>query len=330
MTPEEKAAEDKRRREARKNRILGNPSGRIGFIADQVKDPSHTPPKKIDDDDDGDDIGSDGILEHLTQQQINALTADQTFTGQGQRPTRSNKKSSSASGSASTSTVKKSTIKESFRWIGAITFGMIFAYNALIMCSQVAVHPLQKYIGTADLKSDDISQILYIQLPTIVLWLAWEYLLGYDSRRYSFFTHIRSDVTLVAFFYAVSVDLLLRFVEHPLLHSVRQFIPSDVHTGQLISGMYIPLFISFAGQLSNSIIAKNLPLAMMGDMVGRVVDGVLQFLIVIVSLLVCVDWWGCASCPCQPAGLLYIIANKSRGLMIWAHICNGFASRVLG
>eukprot|EP01133_Synstelium_polycarpum_P016629 gene16629-19758_t len=311
MTPEEKLEIEKRRREARKNRIQANAGGRLGFIADQVKDPTQAlPPKKADSDDEL-DTEPTTMLNGGTQQQGGPAAA---YLAPRQPRTLPD----------------SPTQRGVFRWMGALLFGLVFASNAIILCSPTlaASHPLTAHLGFKVSSEMTLQQLCFVYAPIFIMWLAWEGIFSYD-RQTRLMPFLKSDGLLVAFFYAVSVDLFLRFRHIPALANVFS-LPADFAPGDsLIGSLYLPFLLSLAGQFTIQQLPEQIPLINMNSLIRRAYESISSILLMVINLLVFIDWWQCASCPCQEYGLLWLIANRSRGLLFWSHICINFASRIL-
>ncbi|KAK5579710.1 hypothetical protein RB653_009396 [Dictyostelium firmibasis] len=247
------------------------------------------------------------------------------------------------------------------RWIGIIFFAMIFVANSMLSCSPEFLETslasstkeattitetiLQKYqwifrilylsTNTNNLsgKSQSSNQLLYIYATLGLVWLVWEYIIVYRNRKQvphlrqkTFLSFARSDALLISFVYIVSLDCILRFKDHFLPIDQQSFIKDNY----LISILYYPLIISFIGQLFINYFAKSISILHIDNRIYKLYQGLTHFILAITISFLCSEWWECSSCHCSSSyGLLWLI-SKSRGLLLWAHICINFISRILG
>ncbi|EFA81198.1 putative transmembrane protein [Heterostelium album PN500] len=328
MTPEEKAEQERRRREARKNRIQSHAGGRLGFIAEQVKDPTDTPPKKIEDDD-------DDSLDN------NEIPTPSDNNKKNNTPSNNNNNNNNNSNNNNIFERRRHLPQHSrstIRLFGIVMFSLLFASNTIIMSAKESEikdrHPIYKYLvqlkSMVDQQGNDsltalfeYKELLICTLPLMLLWVAWEYVMGYSKSMGRFFPVLKSDSTIVAFLYTVTIDLTLRF-GHQL-----QIVPPSIESTSLISGLYIPLAVALLSQYVIKSIPDHFPIVNMNDTIRRGYESIANIIVMVATLLVCIDWWACTSSLCQD-GLLSLIANRSRGLLFWSYLCNCFISRVIG
>ncbi|EAL62122.1 hypothetical protein DDB_G0290523 [Dictyostelium discoideum AX4] len=327
---------EERRREARKKRINSNTGDRLSFIQ------SHTNELKND-------------LEPKP------IETKQTNNGELSG-------SASSSGQINLNSIfeQQRILKDplSFsilRWIGIIFFALIFVSNSMLSCSPEFFETslasstkeattfsesiLQKYqwifrilylsthTDNSSGKQQSPNQLLYIYLTLGLVWLVWEYILVYRNRKEvphlrqkTFLSFARSDALLIAFVYIVLLDCILRFKDHFLPINQQSFIKDNY----LISILYYPLIIAFVGQLFINYFAKSISILSIDNRIYKIYQGLSHFVLAILISFLCSEWWECSSCHCSSSyGLLWLI-SKSRGLLLWAHICINFISRILG
>jgi len=338
---DEKKALEERRRQARKNRIQNASDKRISYISSHItsedlnkpepvkEEPSSptlesttstTPSSNIDNNDNNNVFNFDNI----TQRNRYINDPPMSFTV--------------------------------LRWMGILLFASIYFANAVLICTpDLLAHTtnaansigsdgkVNKIINTYKWIFESLTsmsrgkmtirQFMYVYVPLFMVWLLWEYILVFKNRSHqyvrskTFLSFARSDALLIGFFYTIFIDLLLRFgdlvLDNPTYHMI-----VGRNTPYLIQSLYYPLIIAIIGQYVINQIPKQFPIISMNHNISSIYNGISHFILAIFILLVCIDWWTCMTCYCQPFGLLWIISSQSRGLLLWSHICINFASRL--
>eukprot|EP01132_Coremiostelium_polycephalum_P010655 gene10655-13052_t len=323
LSIEERKKEEQRRNEARKRRILSNTKNRIDYVSDRSTSLETPPPPP---------------------------TAPQQ---QDQSSTSTNEQQQSTENTTTKKTIKSSDIFKKnreireplsysiLRWIGVFFFSSIYTSNAILSTSpqllnstssQTQLLTIHKWLFdfvTGINTTNNARYILMSGIP-ILLWFIWEYLFIYRNRPQKTTTLLsimRSDGLLIAFFYVVSVDLFLRFQHYfvePHLQNTEGLEP------YFIEGLYYPLIVAIIGQFGIDKVPNQFPIIKMNDTFIKAYTTLSHIVLSILMLLVFLDSWGCSSMHCKSFGLMWIISSKSRGLLLWSHICINFASRLLG
>ncbi|EGG15551.1 putative transmembrane protein [Cavenderia fasciculata] len=330
----EERDKEERRRQARKNRIQGNAGSRLGYIAEQHNDPNKPAPKPIIHHDDDDENAVDSLTGSLSSstQQPHQLPTTSPFANIGERRR----------------FVKEPFSITTFRWFGVFLFSTLLASNNLSLCSNILSieHPLFVKFGIQLTNNPTLKEFIYVYFPLALVWVIWEFVFctakpqrqqgstattatAVKPATSNFLPNLKSDGLLIVFFYAVMVDLILRY-HHLLPDSFKQpeLLSGIAEQQPLVDILYYPLILAVIGKIVLAQLPKQFPIINMNEMFQTAYQGLGQFTIIILSLLLFVEWWTCTACPCQGYGILYLMSNK-RGLLVWTHACLNLVSRLL-
>ncbi|KYR03004.1 putative transmembrane protein [Tieghemostelium lacteum] len=310
---------EEKRREARKARIQNNTKNRMGYIYDHVDSLKEDPKKE-----------QEPIIQDKSD--------DETEIYNNNKPTADNSLPTIQGFNLENILKKTRYVREPFsfrasRFIGAIMFSLILVSLTILPSSQKLLSDIQgshqstrQLWNMVDLVLWNFRAKLFFLFAFGSSWLLWEAFIVYMNKSYTsqvskspLLSYLSRDLMLLLFFYTVGVDASLRYLN--------QNHPGYALDGELVSGLYIPLLVAFIGQLVVKQIPKYIEI-LNNDLFNKIYTLISHIVMVIFILILCIDEWTCTSVLCK-SGFLWLLTSKSRGLMLWSHICLNFVSTLL-